>query len=526
MNKPFAGQFIVLLVLIFTVLACGDDVTNITGFDAAAVPDTPQNLNAIGGKSITLDWDDMPYACYNLYWNNTGSVATTDNAIYNVSPPYDHKGLIYNGTTYYYAVTAVNCTLLTESALSSEVSAVSELPAGELSKHIASDAENGASFGYSVSISGDYAIAGAPFEAGGGTQRGAAYVLYRDRWGESEWGEAAKLTASDAQDTDRFGISVSISGDYAIVGAYQEDGAGMNRGAAYVFYRNEGGTDNWGEVTKLTASDDQDYDVFGYSVSISGDYAVVGAVSEDGAGTNRGAAYVFYLNEGGAGTWGEVTKLIASLPEDYASFGYSVSINGDYAIVGASDEDGAGSNRGAAYVFNRNQGGADNWGEVTKLTALDAEDGDDFGCSVSISRDDVIVGARFEGEVGLLERGAAYVYNRNHGGADNWGEVTKLTASDETQADRLGISVSMSGDHAIVGAAGENGAGSNRGAAYVFNRNQGGADNWGEVTKLTASDAENNDEFGGSVFMSGDDIIVGAPYENGAGTNRGAAYVY
>jgi len=403
----------------------------------------------------------------------------------------------------------------------------------ELLKLTASDAADGDNFGSSVSISGDYAIVGAWKEDGVGTDRGAAYVFYRNQGGADNWGEVTKLTASDAATFDHFGLSLDISGDNVLVSAYQKNGAGIDRGAAYVFNRNQGGADNWGEVKKLTASDTEDGDYFGHSLSISGDYAIVGAHYEDGTGTDRGAAYVFYRNQGGIDNWGEVTKLTASDAADSDHFGVALFLSGDNAIVGAYQEDGAGFDRGAAYVFNRNQGGADNWGEVKKLTASDTEDGDYFGHSIFISGDYAIVGAYPEDGAGT-DRGAAYVFNRNHGGTDNWGEVTKLTASDAADSDYFGVGVSMSGDYVMVGANYEDGDSpspdADRGAVYVFNRNHGGTDNWGEVKKLTASDNEDGDRFGLRVSVSGAYIIVGAWQEDGSGTppdaDRGAAYIY
>jgi len=517
--KAGNGLIIMFLVLAFVFSGCGDEITNSSVADTS--PDTPTGVTATGGKFITLDWDSSPGLCYNLYWNTTGGVTASDNVLYNVSLPYEHSGLIYNGTTYYYAVTAFNCDLLIESGLSSEVSAVSEITVSDLSKHIASDAENSDVFGSSVSINGDYAIVGATGEDGAGNNRGAAYVLYRNQGGTDNWGEVKKLTASDSEDIDVFGSSVSMIGDYAIVGALYKKGGGIDRGAAYVFYRNQGGTDNWGEVKKLTASDAANNDNFGSSVSISGDYAIVGARYKN----SYGVSYVFYRNQGGMDNWGEVKKLTASDAANNDVFGHSVSISGDYVIVGAFAENGAGIGRGAAYVFYRNEGGTDNWGEVKKLTASDPEDNDYFGHAVSISGDYAIVGANWE-DGGGIDRGAAYVFYRNEGGTDNWGEVKKLTASDTENNDEFGYSVSISGDYAIVGANWENGAGSNRGAAYVFYRNQGGTDNWGEVKKLVALDVEDYDLFGYSVSINGDNAIIGAIFEDGEGTDRGAAYIY
>jgi hypothetical protein len=358
-------------------------------------------------------------------------------------------------------------------------------------KLTASDAEDDDFFGWSVSISGDFAIVGAWDEDGAGTDRGAAYVFYRNHGGTDTWGEVTKFTASDAEDGDYFGGSVSISGDYAIVGAAFEDGAGADRGAAYVFNQNQGGTDMWGQVAKLTASDAGDGDWFGHSVSISGDYAIVGAWREDGVtNADRGAAYVFYRNQGGTDSWGQVAKLTASDAYSSDYFGCSVSISGDDAIVGAYAEDGTGFDRGAAYVFNRNQGGTDAWGEVAKLSTSSTEDSVWFGYSVSMSGDDAIVGAHYAGST---DHGAAHVFSRNQGGTDAWGKVATLYAADWEDYDQFGISVSLSGDLAIVGADGEDGPGIDRGAAYMFQRNQGGTDAWGQVAKVIAADVQNDE---------------------------------
>jgi hypothetical protein len=405
---------------------------------------------------------------------------------------------------------------------------MSALAAGvpeELRKRIAADAQDGDILGYSVAVSGDYAVAGAVNEDGAGTDRGAAYVFERNYGGNDNWGQVAKLTASNPENFAYFGISVAIDGDYVVVGAYYQDGSGFDRGAAYVFDRNFGGQDNWGQVAILTAFDAQDGDIFGWSIAISGDYVVVGAMGEDGAGSNRGAAYVFGRNQGGQDNWGVVVKLIALDAQDFDQFGCSVSISGDNVVVGARYEDGAGTDRGAAYVFNRNYPTPDNWGQVVKLTASNPENAAYFGSSVAVSGDFALVGANGEDGTGT-NRGAVYVFDRNYGGADNWGQVAILTASDAQDFDQFGYSVSIDGDYAVVGAHYEDGAGTSRGAAYVYWRDYGGADNWGEVMKLTALDAQDQDWFGYSVSINGDYVVVGSLFEDGAGSNRGAVYVY
>ena len=147
------------------------------------------------------------------------------------------------------------------------------------------------------------------------------------------------------------------------------------------------------EIKKITASDAQANDSFGVSVAASGDTLVVGAVGADGAGDHAGAVYVFQRDQGGVGTWGEVTKLTASDAEAFDSVGISVAFSGVTAVLGASDEDAGGNEAGAAYVFERDEGGADNWGELKKLTASDPQAGDRFGLSVAITCGTVAVGA-------------------------------------------------------------------------------------------------------------------------------------
>ena len=138
-----------------------------------------------------------------------------------------------------------------------------------------------------MSISADTAIVGAFSEDEKATDSGSAYIFERSG---GSWSETAKLTASDGEDGDSFGFSVSISDDIAIVGAYFEDEEGTNAGSAYIFERDGG---SWSEVTKLTAPDGTNLDLFGASVSISGDTSIVGALLDDAPTTNSGSAYAY-----------------------------------------------------------------------------------------------------------------------------------------------------------------------------------------------------------------------------------------
>jgi FG-GAP repeat len=392
----------------------------------------------------------------------------------------------------------------------------------ETKKLLASDGTAEDEFGCSVSISGDTVIVGALGDNGGS---GSAYIFSRDEWGADNWGEVKKLTAGDGASGDEFGTNVSISGDTAIVGAPFDDANGNASGSAYIFSRDEGGADNWGQVQKLTAGDGAAGDFFGESVSISADTAIVGAFRDDDNGDDSGSAYIFSRDEGGTDNWGEIEKLLADDGAADDEFGRSVSISADTAIVGAYYDDDNGSNSGSAYIFCRDEGGIDNWGEFKKLITGDGAVGDWFGWSVSISADTAIVGARGDDDNGG-QSGSAYIFSRDHGGIDNWGEVIKLTASDGAVDDEFGLSVSISGDTAIVGAYEDDDNGDASGSAYLFSRDHGGADNWGEVKKLTAGDGAADDEFGYSVSISGDTAIVGAHQDNDNATYSGSAYIF
>ncbi len=324
----------------------------------------------------------------------------------------------------------------------------------------------------------------------------------------ADWSKQAKLLAADGAANDQFGNSVSISGDYAIVGATY----GNDSGSAYIFKRD--GT-NWSEQAKLTAADGSSGDYFGWSVSISGACAIVGAPGYD---NSSGSAYIF--NRSGT-SWSRQAKLLASdtiTADDH--FGYSVSVSGACAIVGAPADRDNGADSGSAYIFKKSDTPGDpNWYEQDKLTAADGAVGDYFGYSVSISGACAIAGAYADDDNGT-DSGSAYIFNRS--GA-NWSEQAKLTASDGAASDYFGNSVSVSGDYAIVGAFIDDDNGSASGSAYMFKRS---GTNWSEQAKLTASDGAAADWFGYSVSISGAYAIVGARYDDDNESASGSAYMF
>ncbi|MCB9336589.1 MAG: FG-GAP repeat protein [Lewinellaceae bacterium] len=373
-------------------------------------------------------------------------------------------------------------------------------------KRMPADAAEGDFFGGSLAISGDYAIIGAFLDDDNGDKSGSAYIFVRSG---TSWVEQAKLTASDGAANDYFGQSVSISGDYAIVSAYQDDDDGSDSGSAYIFIRSG---NNWSEQAKLTASDADAGDLFGISVSISGDYAVIGAYLDDDGGTDSGSAYVFVRS---GTSWTEQAKLSASDGDADDAFGFSVSISGDYVIAGAYLDDNS-TNSGSAYVFARS---GTTWSEQAKLTSSDGAFGDNFGESVAISGDFAAISASYDDDNGM-DSGSAYVFARS---GTTWTEQAKLTSSDGNPGDLFGLRLSISQDYIVLGAHRDSDNMLQAGSAYVFVRS---GTNWSERVKFTACDGEINDFFGFNTAVSGDYIIISANGDDDNGTNSGSVYFF
>jgi hypothetical protein len=428
----------------------------------------------------------------------------------------------------------------------------------------ASTSRAGDALGTAMSLDGNTLVVGAPYESSNATgvlYSGAAYVFIRNG---ATWSQQAYLKASNAEAYDNFGDSVSISGDTVVVGAHGEDShaTGINgvgqadnsaadSGAVYVFTRT--GT-TWSQQAYIKASNTDAGDNFGW-VSLSGDTLVVGAHGEDSNATGvnglnqadnsaslSGAAYVFTRS---AGVWSQQAYLKASNTGANDEFGHAVSIAGNTLVVGATGEDSnasivngnqadnSASQSGATYVFTRS--GA-TWSQQAYLKASNSTAGDFFGSSLSISADTLAVGAIGEssnatgvnGDQGTNsshQSGATYVFTRN---GVTWSQQAYLKASNTDADDNFGFSMSVSGDTLLVGALGEdsnavgvngvqtNNSYDNSGAAYVFIRN---GITWSQKAYLKASNTDALDRFGWAVSLSGDTLVIGAEGEDSEATS-------
>ena len=351
---------------------------------------------------------------------------------------------------------------------------------------------------------------------------GVGTIYVYERTGGS-WTETAKLIPLDPQLVQLLGFDVDLSGDL-IVGGADFDGLVQGDpivGAVYVF-RETGGV--WSQVAKLKPNDVPSIQFFGHRVAVDGGTVLGNSTGDSTLGQSAGAVYV-HREVGGAFT--QVAKLLASDGAAFDEFGFSLDISGDTIVVGSRGDDDLGPGSGSVYVF-REVGGA--FTQVAKLTASDGASGDEFGSSVAIQGSRVIVGAvGADNGVPNSQRGAAYVFEEVGG---VWSQTTKLTASAAVDFDFLGKAVALDGDLVVVGS--ENADTQSLdpsfdiGTAHVFANvaGPGASPKWVELERLTAPDAAQGDLFACSVGVSGNTVLCGVYKDDDLGTDSGSAYLF
>jgi Ca2+-binding RTX toxin-like protein len=328
------------------------------------------------------------------------------------------------------------------------------------------EAADGDLLGHAVALDGGTIVAGAPYDDGPGTNRGAVHVFVRVRGG---WDHLdTVLTDPSPNDHAKLGWSVAIDGDTVVAGAPHDGGAGAIRGAAHVFRRDAG---VWSYVKELTDPNAADGDDLGWSVAIDGDTIAAGARYDAGAGHQRGAVHVF---RPGVGGWLHFDELTHPNAENNDEFGFSVAVDGDVIAVGAPLDDGGVTDRGAVHVFRRDAG---EWSYLEELTHPDFAQSDVLGWSVVIDGDTIVAGARLD-DGGGTSRGAAHLFVRDSGTGD-WSHLQGLTDPSAADGDEFGRAVAVDGDTIVAGALFDDGDGADRGAVHVF------ADDTGPTVTIT-----------------------------------------
>lgn len=410
---------------------------------------------------------------------------------------------------------------------------------GQIQKIVAADRHVEQDYGWSIAIQGDIAAIGARSDNEAQGAAGSVYMFVKDA--SDNWIQTQKLIHSNSRQWDRFGQSLAIDGNYMIVGArgqdYDENNANFEdaEGAAYIFEKD--GSGNWIEIQKIVASDRGEtfQAVFGETVAISGNYAVVNKPTEKGdLGINAGVCYIFERDTNGI--WSEVQKITNSHRTNDDRFGdNSISISGNILAIGARqhDYDASGQNEilsaGAVYIFERDNNGV--WNETQKIVAMQREQGEFFGSSVAINGNQIIVGASQEYSLGDVsaQYGAIYIFEQDGNGVYN--EIQKIRPDALMHQSKFGHSLAVDGNNMIVGAyfqiIGSAGFG---GAAFMFDKDGSGF--WNQTATMYDLDASSQDRFGFAVALSGDFAIVGAHQEdedeNGANSisQAGSAYVF
>jgi len=364
-----------------------------------------------------------------------------------------------------------------------------------------------------------------------------AYLLRRTG---GAWTTGVFLIGSATFGGDRSGQSVSLDGDVAVVGAPRASNATAHAGAVYVYQRNAGGPENWGEVAKLQPGDLAANDDFGWAVSVSGTNIIAGAPRHDAIGNNAGAAYLFERST--ATNWTQKKKFTSPRPAFVGGFGSGVALQGNMLAIGEPSVALFGVDippgldlEGRTFLYGRNVGGAGLWGLVREIRPPNDGAANSFGFSVSLSGPALLAGAPFDGKSGAGEyAGSVYIFEENHTGAGQWGLVSRLIPTDYEPSMNLGTAVCIDGDTIAVGAPLKDvfGVNTNGGLVYIFERNWGGVEEWGLTVSLNGSSpfaGANPERFGSSVAIISKRLAVGAPgfvQTNGQFTGSGAVYIY
>ncbi|WP_193211276.1 Ig-like domain-containing protein [Luteolibacter marinus] len=392
--------------------------------------------------------------------------------------------------------------------------------------------QGGAAFGTSVAIDGNTMVVGSPARDTSLVDAGRVDVYERDAGLGAPWGQVATLIGADTIAGDRFGQAVAIDGDYMVIGAPDADVPGANNaGAAYIFHRDPVNPNAWSQVAKLVspAPNGSGGDSFGTGVAIQGSTVLVGAPNSNRSGAPRaGRAYAFVRGAGGPTNWTLSQTLLATelrssgLIGDGEFFGSSLALDGNTAVIGShganSGTNSANWNTGAAYVFTR----ADEsslWAEVKRLDEFGAPDTPNYygyGFSVDVSGDRIVVGVHSPGNPSnSFKPGSARIYERNAGGTNVWGLVSRIEPYQGIPSANFGYAVSISDDLVLIGAPGPNQTSVNlRGSVEVYRRTPGVTPVWTGIDRLTASEPSAADQYGTAVAIDGFIGVAGAPTDS------------
>ena len=362
-------------------------------------------------------------------------------------------------------------------------------------KFTAPDGYDGDNFGVSVALSNNTALIGSWLDDDNGTYSGSAYLF------DTTTGSLLqKLTAPDGYDGDNFGVSVALSNNTALIGAWGDDNNGLDSGSAYLFDTTTGSL-----LQKFIAPDGSQWDLFGTSVALSDNTALIGSIGDDDKGESTGSAYLFDTTTGSL-----LQKFTAPDGSALDQFGLSVALSNNTALIGSIGDDDNGESSGSAYLFDTTTGSL-----LQKFTAPDGYALDQFGRSVALSDNTAIIGTWGDDDNGESS-GSAYLFDTTTGSL-----LQKFTAPDGYALDQFGRSVALSDNTAIIGTWGDDDNGESSGSAYLFDTTTGSL-----LQKFIAPDGSTIDNFGVSVALSNNTAVIGAWGDDDNGDSSGSAYLF
>ena len=380
------------------------------------------------------------------------------------------------------------------------------------------------SFGIAVDTIRDYSVVGAPGAFASAPFSGAAFIYRYESGSTNEWSKWQTLQPASLSTNDRFGSAVAMSDDLIAVSAYGGREDGVSVGAVYVFERNQGGSNEWEEIARITPTNLQANSEFGFSLALDGDHLAVGVpfARIDGSSTTNGAVYVFSRHEGGTNMWGQV--MYWSPPFSSSQFGRAVSLKGDRLLVGAPRYAVSGEGQGAVWHFDRNTGGSGNWGEREQISVPDAISPSGFGWSISQNDEYIVIGAPDTAVTGTNNMGSVFVFTPASGTND----AVMILSLDEPQrgSRRYGRSVSIDGGYLFIGAPlREPEAPFSDAATYLYRQNALDPLVWDLLEQLERPQNSSASLFGAAVALRDGTGIVGAPATQPADT-AGHAFMY
>lgn len=374
------------------------------------------------------------------------------------------------------------------------------------------------SFGWSIAACSHFVVASARGHHHGTVMHSGAVYMLDESATDPGLAQIAEVMPSDITRDDWLGQDVACHGERAVIGRFSDFSGHASRepGAAYVYERRTG---VWTEAARLVPSEERLGDLFGTAVDIGGNVVAVGAPYANG---NLGAVFLFRAD--GVGGWPQIARLVARVTSDGGRFGgaLAASDSADRVVVGARDDTNeVGGGAGTLYVFETQPDAT--WLEVARLTVPEAGTGAELGFSVAISGERIVAGAPGASPGGLVEAGAAYVFERR---ADaTWAQVATLESTSPAPGDRFGQVVDVVGDRAIAGAPLRDLGGTDRGSAFLFARQPDGS--WAQVADLSLPDGRDGDQLGHSVALTDARAYVSAPGRSSPGvTDVGEVYTF